>query len=224
MKHNKSSQRGFTLLELLISIAVIGIIASLFYYNWSVSREKARVVEVAKNARSMKDYLDVQSFGDKPKIQEIIALGWTARHAYKLKDSDNLTSTHYFMSDEIPDNSTVYYCKDPGGHICFYLDNKEYFNSFLVYFIGNSTDCSLDEALWMESTDSWDPAGEKVSYYFPKKLYTDDPVKTKKKAADDWRIYRKYNRLRIKDDARGKIYESNYCMLPVKAPLEVVAK
>lgn len=216
MKRKDLFKKGFTLLELIIVIAVIGVIAALFYHNWNVSRDKARVAEVAKNARSMKDYLDVQSFGDKPKIQHLVKLGWTTRDAYKLKNSDNLATTNYFMGDKIPDNSTVYYCKDHSGHICFYLDDKEYFHSFLIYFIGNSTDCSLDEALWMESTDGWN--GDRASPWFPHYLYTH-----KDKLANPKRTnMRRYNRLLIEID--GKNYESNYCMLPVKAPLEVVTK
>ena len=57
MKSASFLKSGFTLLELTIVIAVIGIISTLLYSNWNVSREKARVAEVAKNTRSIKDQL-----------------------------------------------------------------------------------------------------------------------------------------------------------------------
>ena len=87
MKSASFLKSGFTLLELTIVIAVIGIISTLLYSNWNVSREKARVTEVAKNTRSIKDQLEIKAFDEKPTPQPLASLGIALRKLFKLKNS-----------------------------------------------------------------------------------------------------------------------------------------
>lgn len=205
MKQNTFSKSGFTLIEMLIVIVIIGIITSLSYYGWQFSKQKAQVAEVAKNARSMKDYLDIQSFEGKARIQKIARLTNRSTATHKLLDADNLSTTHYFINKHIPDNGAVYHCHtDETRPSCYILDDKEYRYSFLIYFIGNTTDCTLDEALWMENTSADDRS-------LPKRLKTKNPNDPN---------FRRYNRLTI--DWNHQDISSNYCLLPIKAPMEVV--
>lgn len=204
MKSASFLKSGFTLLELTIVIAVIGIISTLLYSNWNVSREKARVTEVAKNTRSIKDQLEIKAFDEKPTPQPLASLGVALRELFKLKNSQNVKTTNYFMGANIPDSSIVFHCPH-GATTCFQLDDKTYTYSFLVYFIGNSTDCSLDEAVWMESM-----TGQETR--LPQYFYTQKSMPGQLKTN-----VQRYNRLRVTKD--GKTYESNYCALPIKAPM-----
>lgn len=204
---DKKHKNGFTLFELMVVILIMAVIAGIGGYYFVNSKEKAKVTEVEKNARHMKDYLDIQSFNSKPKIDHLSYFA-DGKHIYKLSDFDNIKTTNHFMGDKIPDTSAVYDCQKPTKD-CYVLDGNSFKGSFLIYFIGKSTKCNLDETVYQNDTSS-DPT------VLPTHFYTKEP-KWSPSSSDGWRKYRRYNKIEVTVD--GQKYESNYCMMPIQADL-----
>ncbi len=93
LSHHKS---GFTLLELLIVIVVIGVITASLGYYWLVSTNKARVTEVEKTARTIKDFIDTRSLDKDIPIKET-SRSFLGLKVYEIVGSDSFKKNQLFF-------------------------------------------------------------------------------------------------------------------------------
>lgn len=200
LSHHKS---GFTLLELLIVIVVIGVITASLGYYWLVSTNKARVTEVEKTARTIKDFIDTRSLDKDIPIKET-SRSFLGLKVYEIVGSDSFKKTNYFFKEAAEDVNLVFACGKFGQNCssAFKINDKDFTNkapAVITYAIGSQTDCNLDDAAY--HTDAADSNGLPLNYYRSK---TSAAGKSIKKVV-----------LNGIANASSPNNKSNYCVIPL---------
>ena len=193
-------QPGFTLLELLIVITVIGILAGIVIINWTSSVEKAKIVEVEKTARSLKDYIDVHAFDSKIKLKET-GQQLLGKKVYKLANSDNIKVTSHFLGPNYHDVNIIFVCGRLGATCPDYFYNgsneigtHDDRGALMFYTTGSQTNCVLEETVFSSNSSATtlpDQFSNNKTANQPSKIST------------------------IELNYGGKTYRSNYCIIPL---------
>lgn len=199
MKQTSSqpSRSGFTLLELLISVTIIATLSGMLVYYWTFSAEKAKVAEIEKTVRTLKDSIDVKTLDDYVKIKKTTTSLFN-RPVYELVDTDQHKKTSHFFQAPANDVAIVFVC-EPYDSSCsrHTLDNKDYTGALIVYATGNQQSCNLDEAAW-QSTNQ-DASGLPLKLFRHSKS-TEAPSKSLQIATQD---------------GSGKSKQSYFCAVPL---------
>ena len=138
-KDFSTAQPGFTLLELVISIAIIAVMTALLGYYWSFSTEKAKITEIEKTVRTLKDSIDTKTLDDYVAVKSTsnYILG---RRVYELVDTDQHKKTNHFIKNPLHDVSIIFACDAPETDCDdFKLDNAKFQGALIVYAIGKQT-------------------------------------------------------------------------------------
>lgn len=148
-----TAQPGFTLLELVISIAIVAVMTALLGYYWSFSTEKAKAAEIEKTVRTLKDSIDTKTLDDHVAVKSTsnYILG---RRVYELVDTDQHKKTNHFVKNPLHDVSIIFACGAPETDCGdFKLDNAKFQGALIVYAIGKQTNCNLDETANQSTTE-----------------------------------------------------------------------
>lgn len=191
-----SSQAGFTLLEILIVVAVMAVISAIIGYNWHLSAQKAKIVEIERTVRDLKDYVDVNSFDQKIQLTRSSHL-IDQYYIYQVSGYRG-QNTQHFSGSTMTDVMLV--ACDKGQDDCFRLNGQNYGGPLIVYLIGSQSRCSLDEAVYQSETD----ARHLATVFF----------NTKPSVGN----FLPYGKLELAVGAQT--IRSNYCVVPLKANIE----
>lgn len=196
---------GFTLLELLIVIAIIGVLTALAVNRWMVSAERAKVVEIEKSVRSLKDYIDIDGFDSVTKVREVspqtIVLG---KILYEIADMKDVKKTYHFLGD-LPDFGIVFACNGPSSNCYGTQHDGKIFNKsggpVIFYAIGKQETCSLDEAVYHSAMVS----GGSLPSLLTTNRENNSPTKVGQ----------------MTFSKAGKTYKTNYCLVPLLSNFEL---
>lgn len=124
-------QKGFTLLELLVVIGIIGILISMIVASFSTAQKSSRDAKRRGDVKAMQDAFE-QYYSD------VDAVSGSIRYSYNT--CDNMTSTDYFASGSRPvdpknSGSYVYTCSGDATSYCVCAMLEKEGN-------GNATDAS----------------------------------------------------------------------------------
>ena len=99
----KSSSRAFTLVELLIVLAIIGLLSSVVLSSTSVSRTKAR---------------DMRRIGDLKEIQLALAIYYDVNKLYPASLASLVTDKYLSVIPSDPDSTKIYEYQLNSGKYC----------------------------------------------------------------------------------------------------------
>jgi prepilin-type N-terminal cleavage/methylation domain-containing protein len=117
MRHQRKNQRGFTLLELIVVIAIIGILATIAMPALKDVPRRANEAVLKTNLRTMRDVID-QHYGDKGRypssLQALVDGGYLRRIPMDpiTKSSETWLLT---FEETDPDNPPAESDLDPSG-------------------------------------------------------------------------------------------------------------
>jgi prepilin-type N-terminal cleavage/methylation domain-containing protein len=84
-------RRGFTLIEILVSVAIIGILAALAVPAWAAAAAKARQTEAKAGLKAI-HALETAYFAENGEYGTLVAIGFvnegSARYGYMISDDD----------------------------------------------------------------------------------------------------------------------------------------
>lgn len=80
MSSNPIRYRGFTVVELVVVIAVIGILAGIIYVSYSNTQEEARIARIKAEANTMKEAIETARVRNQTSLRHITGSYWTGQY------------------------------------------------------------------------------------------------------------------------------------------------
>jgi prepilin-type N-terminal cleavage/methylation domain-containing protein len=99
LKNTSLIQKGFTIVELLIVIVVIGILAALVMNTFSGIQDKARIVSAQNDLKILEKSILLGRETTGKTLKEITYNGWTWYQCDGVADRKNLPKTHGCWTD-----------------------------------------------------------------------------------------------------------------------------
>ncbi|MDO4870743.1 MAG: type II secretion system protein [Candidatus Saccharibacteria bacterium] len=187
---------GFTVIELLIVIAIIGVLTAVVFFSWQFSTDRARLAAIEKNARTIKDYLDVVEFDEKEAAIEFIDKinNGPVNQEIKMSKKDVVVNTNHFSQATGTDRDIlIVKCYDDKEECK--IDGVKHSGLILFYLINKETKCNLDEALYVSETATIDNLFSNLST---------KPVNG----------FNRYAKLSVDDE--GKDNKLRFCVIPIR--------
>lgn len=116
MKKGCSSERGYTLIELLIVLAIVSLLVSIVLPQYRYAQQKAREAVLRENLTRMREVLD-QYYSDKQKYPEsleaLVSEGYFRRLPYDpITGSDTTWQIIYEDAGNNPDPTATFGIQD----------------------------------------------------------------------------------------------------------------
>lgn len=150
-------KKAFTLIEIMIVIAIIAVLSTIGGVYYGNTQEQAKLTDITKTVRELKDRLDVYLFENHNKISDEMR-GSLITNLYGV----NIFQVPKELTKEL--KMSQHYSKNLGGlnDVFVTYDGFRYFNNQesnkvkIIYLIGDNERCVLDEAVYVQdATHIW---------------------------------------------------------------------
>lgn len=161
---NKNRVPGFTLVEMLIVVTVVGILSAITMVAYPAVTAKSRVAKISAAAGKIKDGFDIEvASGEKLPNKSFCINHKTSGECFQIKgegveaDADLIEQLNQRFAIKSSGESSYFNSSDIvflKGVTIFDLKSEQifpYVRPAVAYFIGTQTDCANKSAAWYDT-------------------------------------------------------------------------